>query len=225
MLNTRLCTSFLGRGFYEMPMGLLASTYGGFHSSNEPHYTKDYYNTPVIMQKMDGRGLLSGLSKFFSWIKPMATKAWTTVKNIIPKIGDIIPQIGKFGEKAFEAIKKKDTSKIGELVSEGQKIGQQVLETGKDGYKSIKDILEHNRKMKEVGDKARTLDIAKQTYEDQQTRAREAVKAQGDIIASKVEASDPDKTVITDVTGKGLISRLLKKNSKLLRGRGFKLIH
>lgn len=229
MLNARMRTSFLGRGFYEMPLGLLATSriglpFNGSKSAIEPRYLKEYYKTPLIMHNMYGNGLFSGLTKLFSWFKPIASKAWTTIKNIIPKIGDIVPQIGTLGEKVFNAVKTKDASKIGELFTEGQKIGQQVLTTGKEGYSSIRDILNHNRKMQELSDKTKSIDIANRTKGKRETDALESVKAQGDILASKVEANDPDKTVVTDVTGKGLITRLLKKNSKLLRGRGFKLI-
>lgn len=230
MFNTRIRTSYLGRGFAEMPVGQLLTKYPtgfgyeGYHPSSEPRHLQEYYKTPVIIRKMNGNGLLSGISKFFSWIKPVASKAWEVFKNIIPKADALIPKIGEFGEKVFDAVKKKDGSKISELFNQGSEIGKEVIKTGKEGYKSIKEILEHNRKMKELGDKSKNIDIAKQTINKQNTDAMEKIKAQGDIIASKVEAIDPDKTVVTDVTGNGLISRLLKKNAKRLQGRGFKLI-
>lgn len=186
--------------------------------------------TPMLRMQ-SGRGFFEWIKNAWNWIKPAVTKAVEIAKPLIPKIQEIIPQAVDLGKNVIEAIKNKDTSQIGTFINQGKDLFNKGLNIGKDvvgGVKSIKDIIEDNRRLKQLKEEEKTNKNIQESNIKSLNSIREGQTAEKIIRASNLTAETPSiqsvgGETVKPVTGTGLVTKLLRKHGKaLMRGRGFK---
>lgn len=179
-------------------------------------------------------------------IVPQVTDVINQGKAMIPGVQGLITDAKAIGNQAIGALKNGDISKIGNIISDGKNLinkgvsvvdqGRAIYDKGKNIYgdvsstiTSIKDILNHNQKMKEQAEANKLAEIAKQTQSRTIDNVREARINSSVVTADHLTASNPALAVVGGDTvnsvGSGLISSLLRKNTSRMikrRGKGFK---
>jgi len=208
------------------------------------YYTKGptkYEMMPMRLMNR-GSGLADGLRKLVGWIKPAISKGWELAKNIIPKIApafDTFKQVVTdakpiysdakiLGSDAWQALKNRDFNKIGDIYKRGKEIYDRseplrgnvkdLIDQGKTGYKSIRDILKEKETInKDV--QAKSLEnIVRESAERTMNQFQQMKNTLATNKSAEIQKAT-DGAITAVETGSGLVRSMMNRNTRSMMTR------
>lgn len=237
MLTSRIQRSLLQPNFLQVSITssmFTRSQIGGLMPHVAPALSqlltgKPFIGTGCRMVRHRGTGFFDWIKKAITYVAPLVKKGWETIKTITPKVQELLPQVMNTGQQIITAIKNRDASQIGNIVSQGQDIIKKGVDIGKDTIGAIREVLNHKEKIKEMEEQKKMQDVAIDTQAKEANQIRENLNANRIVTASNATALNPSLQAVGGettpaISGRGLISKYLKKHSKTtMRGKGIKL--